>query len=166
MILVTVGTHPQGFDRLVKAADDLAAQIEEPVVIQYGSSTYEPRHATAFRWTTSQEMERLTAEARVVISHAAAGSIITVLRMGKPLVLIPRTKQYLEHFDNHQEQLARALADQGRSVVVTSPSADSLRAAIDAALDCLSPNQSAVRLVAALRDALIAWQPSTPRPGT
>jgi UDP-N-acetylglucosamine transferase subunit ALG13 len=38
MILVTVGMHDQGFDRLVRAADELAAQIEEQVFIQYGET--------------------------------------------------------------------------------------------------------------------------------
>ena len=72
MILVTVGTHNRGFDRLVRAADELATLTDEPVVIQYGSSKYEPRHACrSFRLTTSQEMEYLTLQARVIIMHAA-----------------------------------------------------------------------------------------------
>ncbi len=36
MIFVTVGTHHQGFDRLVQAADELAAELDEQVVIQRG----------------------------------------------------------------------------------------------------------------------------------
>jgi UDP-N-acetylglucosamine transferase subunit ALG13 len=158
MILVTVGTHTVGFDRLVQAADELAAQLDEPVVIQYGSSCFLPRHAQGFAFVSSQEMERLVAQARVVISHAAAGSAILVLGVGKPLVLVPRLKQYSEVIDDHQQQLARALAAQGRSVMVDSPSAESLQAAVAAASSCPSTGHHAGQLVADLREKLAAWQ--------
>lgn len=159
MILVTVGTHSQGFDRLVKAADDLAARIEEPVVIQRGSAQCRPVHAQSFDFAPGPEMERLAAQARVIISHAAAGSAILALRLGKPLVLVPRRKALSEILDDHQLQLARALAAQGRAVMVTSPSAQSLQAAVDVASASLAPSPDPARLVAALRQTLAAWQP-------
>ena len=50
MIFVTVGTHEQPFNRLVKAIDELKENgiVTEDVVIQTGFSTYEPRFC---RWT-------------------------------------------------------------------------------------------------------------------
>ena len=94
MILVTVGTPQQPFDRLVKAMDDFAAQTGETVVIQAGTATYEPKHAEYFRWTTSQDMERLTRESRIVITQASAGAIILALKFGKPLIVLPRLSKY------------------------------------------------------------------------
>ena len=44
MIFVTVGTHEQPFDRLVKYMDGWAAEHDEKVIIQTGFSTYEPEH--------------------------------------------------------------------------------------------------------------------------
>ena len=87
MILVTVGMHDQGFDRLIRAADELAAQIDEQVYIQYGSSNYVPIYAESSQWFTSLQMEQLNEKARVVITHAAAGSVILALNLSKPLVL-------------------------------------------------------------------------------
>ena len=81
MILVTVGTHDQGFDRLVRSMDQLAIQFDERVIIQRGSSTYRPRYAEHFRFTTSQKMAGLTQEAQVVVCHAAAGAIILKLEL-------------------------------------------------------------------------------------
>jgi UDP-N-acetylglucosamine transferase subunit ALG13 len=159
MILVTVGTHPQGFERLVKAADELAADLDEEVVIQYGSSSYVPQHARGFRWATSQEMERLTTEARVVISHAAAGAIILALHAGKPLVLVPRLKQYNELLDDHQQIHAAALSAQDRAVTIMAPTAESLLAAIQAAHRCQPPTGLANQLISALRQTLADWQP-------
>ena len=46
MIFVTVGTHEQPFNRLVKKVDDLKKNgiIQEDVIIQTGFSTYEPQY--------------------------------------------------------------------------------------------------------------------------
>ena len=38
MILVTVGTHVLGFDRLVKKMDEIASKIDEEVIIQIGNT--------------------------------------------------------------------------------------------------------------------------------
>ena len=45
MIFVTVGTHEQPFDRLIKKIDELKRDdiITEEVFIQTGFSTYEPK---------------------------------------------------------------------------------------------------------------------------
>lgn len=127
MILVTVGTHSQGFNRLVQPMDELAATLEERVVIQYGASTHVPVHAEAFAFTSSGRMAELTGEARVIVMHAAAGSIILALTLQKPLVLVPRLQRFGEIFDDHQRQLAAALETQGRAVYVVEPSFSSLQ---------------------------------------
>ena len=46
MIFVTVGTHEQPFDRLLTEIDRLKENgtIQEPVMIQSGFSTYEPKY--------------------------------------------------------------------------------------------------------------------------
>ncbi|KAF2238159.1 glycosyltransferase family 1 protein [Viridothelium virens] len=45
----------------------------------------------------------------VVISHAGSGSILAALRIGVPLIVVPNP----ELLDNHQVELAEALATQG-----------------------------------------------------
>ncbi|MDI6655433.1 MAG: beta-1,4-galactosyltransferase, partial [Candidatus Hydrothermarchaeota archaeon] len=44
MIFVTVGTHNQSFERLVKKADEIAGKIGEKVVIQTGHTKYKPKN--------------------------------------------------------------------------------------------------------------------------
>ena len=46
MIFVTVGTHEQPFDRLLKCIDEMVEErkIKEEVIIQKGYSDYEPIH--------------------------------------------------------------------------------------------------------------------------
>jgi beta-1,4-N-acetylglucosaminyltransferase len=157
MILVTVGTHNQGFNRLVQAMDELAARLDEPVVIQRGSSTYEPQHAAHFSFTTGQHMAQLTSEARVVVCHAAAGTIIMALRQGKPLVVVPRLQRCGEVVDDHQLQLAAGLADTGRAIAVREPAATTLQMAIDKVIPYRVENKEASQLVQALRGQLQQW---------
>lgn len=157
MILVTVGTHSQGFDRLVRAMDEVAAELNERVAIQRGSGTYEPLHAEHFRFTSAAELERLTQEARIIVAHAAAGTILLALQHNKPLVLVPRLQRFGEHLDDHQLQLAAALADEGKAVAVHEVSPIALRPALDQAMAQKRINQGAGRLVAALRHQLAQW---------
>ncbi|MBN2387844.1 MAG: hypothetical protein JXB85_12570 [Anaerolineales bacterium] len=158
MILVTVGTHNRGFDRLVRGADELAARIEELVVIQHGSSDYQPHHAArSFRFSSGIEMEDLTLQARVIIMHAAAGSLILALRSGKPLVVVPRQRKFKEVINDHQIELASALARQNRAILVMDPTCDHLLKAVDLAggLEIASVDNS--RLTTALHRQLDDW---------
>jgi len=157
MIFLTVGTHTKGFDRLIKAADDMARCIDETVVIQRGSSTYKPIYALSFDWATSQEIEERMKQARVIITQAGAGSIIQALKIGKPIVVIPRLKHYGEHHNDHQKQLAHALNNEGRALTIEVLNEDSLRQAVEQAerLDPISG--SATNLVNALNKQLKIW---------
>lgn len=118
MILATVGMHTDGFSRLVEAMDLIAAEIEETVIIQVGSTPYGPEFAEWFTFTTQQEMESLVQEARIVVSHAGAGSILVALRHEKPLIVVPRLEEYGEHADDHQLELSEKLSSSGALLMV------------------------------------------------
>jgi UDP-N-acetylglucosamine transferase subunit ALG13 len=133
MILVTIGNHVQPFDRLLAGMDELAARLSEEVVMQVGQTTYLPRYCRYFQFASGQHMKELTQGARVQVSHAGSGSILTALRAGVPLVVAPRLKRYNEHLDDHQLQIAGALEAQGVLVVVHDITPDNLEQAIQKA---------------------------------
>jgi len=120
MIFVTVGTHPQSFNRLLKAIDTLIenGKIKEEVVMQIGHSTYEPKNARWFRFTDYKEIEKLNKEARLIISHGGAGCILTALSFDKFVIAVPRLKKFGEHTDNHQLDLVRVLEAEGKVIGV------------------------------------------------
>lgn len=118
MIFVTVGTHNQSFERLVKKADEIAGRISERVVIQIGHTKYKPRNAEFFDLASREKMEQLNKEARVVISHGGAGSIIFALQFRKPLIVVPRLKKFNEHVNDHQLELAKQLEREGKLITV------------------------------------------------
>ncbi len=78
MIFVTVGTHEQPFDRLVKAVDELKRDgvITEDVVMQTGFSTYEPKYCQWSKLLPYQQMINNVEDARIVITHGGARDII------------------------------------------------------------------------------------------
>ena len=116
MIFVTVGGM-RGFPRLVVEMDRIAGQIDEQVVMQIGSTSYMPRNCDHFRYMSRDELRKVYARARLVVSHAGTGSILAALEQGRPLVLVPRLKEYREVFDDHQLEVARELETQGVAVV-------------------------------------------------
>jgi UDP-N-acetylglucosamine transferase subunit ALG13 len=116
MIFVMVGTHSMGFERLVKAMDEIAAK--EKVVIQIGNTGYEPRNAEYFTFAGIKEVREYIKKADVVVTQGGIGSVTDSLRYGKPTVVVPRLKKYGEHTNDHQLDLTRELEEEGRIIAV------------------------------------------------
>ena len=157
MILVTVGLHNYGFERLLKPMDELASELDTKVIIQYGSSTYIPAHAECFQWVSYHQFNQFIHQANVVVSHVAAGSILTSFRHNKPIVLVPRRKKYGEAIDDHQLQLSSALEKNKKAIVVYEPSAQNLRAAIHHAKNRISTFEINQQLIAVLQNQFNSW---------
>lgn len=119
MIFVTVGNHNQGFDRLIKKMDEIAGITDEQVIMQIGYTTYKPVNAEYFSFLESfEEILRLNREARVVVSHAGAGSIVTALKEKTPVIVVPRLKKYNEHMNDHQLEIAKAMSENKNVIVI------------------------------------------------
>ena len=116
MIFVTVGGM-RPFERLVREMDRIAGELDEKVVMQIGSTDYEPRNCEYFRFMPRKDMEAFYADARIIVCHAGGGSILTALQHDKPLVLVPRMKSYGEVFDDHQLEIAREMESRGAAIV-------------------------------------------------
>jgi UDP-N-acetylglucosamine transferase subunit ALG13 len=158
LILVTVGLHHQPFDRLIRGADDLAGQIDEKVIIQMGSSNIIPYYADHFRWTSSHQMEMLTQESRIVITQASAGAILLSLKFKKPVIAIPRLRRFKENYDDHQLEIAIALKNQGKVVVIDDPTSAALKSAIIQVDELNICTVGPDKLVHAIRQKLMNWE--------
>ncbi len=119
-IFVSVGTHPQPFDRLLKALDGLleSGKIKAEVFAQSGSSTFKPKHFKAKPFLSQKEYDEWMHNASVVVAHGGAGTIINALLLGKPVVVVPRLKRFGEHTNDHQLDLAKALAKRKKALYV------------------------------------------------
>jgi len=118
LIFVTVGTHTQGFERLIKAVDELAKKNKEKFIIQTGNTKYLPKNCEHFKFVSDSEFKKLCKKSRLIITHGGVGSIMAALSLGKPAIVAPRLKKYNEHLDDHQLDIAHELEKQGRIIAL------------------------------------------------
>jgi len=99
-VFVTVGTTE--FDELIKAIDQACKNHPElKIVAQVSlSSTYQVRNIEHFEF--SNDIKSYIDKADVIITHAGAGSVYSMLEQGKKLIVVPN----LTRVDLHQVELA------------------------------------------------------------
>ncbi|MGO5298983.1 glycosyltransferase [Lactobacillus amylovorus] len=119
MIFVTVGTHEQPFNRLIKKIDDLVANgnIKEKVIVQTGFSTYIPEYCEAHKMMSFEEMQAALRDARIVITHGGPSSFIEALQFGKVPIVVPRQEQFHEHVNNHQVDFTKLIAKRMNNII-------------------------------------------------
>jgi UDP-N-acetylglucosamine transferase subunit ALG13 len=114
LIFVTVGTHGQPFARLL----DALADIDEELVVQYGTGAAPAGVAEAAAFLPFDQMLANFRRAEKVITHAGVGSILCATREGHLPLVVPRRRELGEHVDGHQAELTRRLAERGRVIAV------------------------------------------------
>jgi exopolysaccharide biosynthesis glucuronosyltransferase PssE len=129
MIVVTVGTHEQPFDRLLRAITALDG--DEPLLVQYGASTARHGRGEWVDYMSFDELADRARAARAFVCHAGVGSIVLARRCGHRPIIMPRRAHLGEHVDEHQMALARRLAAAGLATLVEDER--SLAAAVAAA---------------------------------
>uniref|UniRef100_A0A7S1VH43 UDP-N-acetylglucosamine transferase subunit ALG13 n=1 Tax=Grammatophora oceanica TaxID=210454 RepID=A0A7S1VH43_9STRA len=126
-IFVTVGTTK--FDLLIEGVTTPEAlqwmnkNGYTHLIIQYGKGT-KPRSSlddagllTVETYDFKSSLGADMAAADLVLSHAGAGTVMEALRLGKRLVVVINTAL----MDNHQTELAHAMAKRGHLFVVEQP---------------------------------------------
>lgn len=126
MIFVTVGTHEQPFDRLLKCIDKMVVdeKIKEEVIIQKGYSDYEPIHCKSYKLISYDEMQKYILEARIVVTHGGPASFLAPLSVGKIPIVVPRKKEFNEHVNNHQLDFARQVEKRMNNIIVAENDED------------------------------------------
>ena len=119
MIFVTVGTHEQPFNRLLKKVDELKKDgiIQEDVIMQTGFSTYEPKYCEWSKLIPYQQMIKNVEDARIVITHGGPASFIMPLQIGKVPIVVPRQHKFDEHVNDHQVEFARNVAERMGTII-------------------------------------------------
>jgi UDP-N-acetylglucosamine transferase subunit ALG13 len=116
MIVVTVGTHEQQFDRLARAV--IALGDSEPMLVQYGTCTITDGPGEWVDFLSFDELAERAKDARAFICHAGVGSIVLARRCGHRPIIMPRRPELGEHVDEHQLELSRRLHKAGLVTVV------------------------------------------------
>lgn len=120
MIFVTVGTHEQGFERLIKKVDDLVrdGKIKEDVIMQIGFTQYKPKYCKYQKLFPYSKMKEMVQKARIVITHGGPASFIMALQEGKIPIVVPRMVKYNEHVNDHQLNFVIAVKERYNNIIV------------------------------------------------
>lgn len=120
MIFVTVGTHEQPFNRLIKEVDRLKKEgiITDEVFIQTGFSTYEPQYCDWKNIISYSEMEDYMNRADIIITHGGPATFMGAIAKGKKPIVVPRQEKFGEHVNDHQLEFAEQVSERFGSIVV------------------------------------------------
>jgi UDP-N-acetylglucosamine transferase subunit ALG13 len=112
MILVTLGTFNIEFPRPLKAIEKavIEKKITEKIIVQRGHTNFESDYLEVVQFFTPAELDKLYDEARVVVVHSGIGSVLSGVKKGKKLIVVPRLRKYKEHVDDHQLDLLNEFA--------------------------------------------------------
>ncbi len=114
MIFLAVGTQ-FGFDRLVKVVDEAIGRqvIQDTVFAQIGPGSYLPKRMEYVVSLEKEEFDTVLNSCDAMISHAGMGNIALALKLGKPLLVMPRLKRFGEVVNDHQVDTARKFEQLG-----------------------------------------------------
>lgn len=107
MIFVTLGTTNFPFDRLLEGVDVAieSLNLREKLVVQAKVSNYKFRHKKTkiIKVTDYGGIISYLKKSRIVITHGGSATVYLSLKYcrNRPLI-IPRSKKYREHVDDHQ----------------------------------------------------------------
>ncbi|MFS0661272.1 glycosyltransferase [Niallia alba] len=103
MILVLCGTNPYSFERLVKAVDILALELDTKILIQLGNTEYKPQNCEYFDFIERKQLTQYMKNADFIITQGGFGSISECLTLGKKIIAVPRRVELNECVDNQDE---------------------------------------------------------------
>ena len=121
MILFTTGHEKFQFDHLMNWVNQVRDAFPgEEILVQYGNSNVVPSGGCieAVQLLSPGKFREAVESARVIVSHCGEGNLLMLQEVGRPFVLVPRTKLRKEHVDDHQLELATVLAREGLPVAL------------------------------------------------
>ena len=104
---MTLGTFPTEFTRPLIAIDKLCAEayIKDEVIVQSGHTEFQSEYLQLKPFIAPDELDELTAKARLVITHAGTGSLIKAIKLKKKTIAIARLSKFNEMVDDHQIEI-------------------------------------------------------------
>ncbi len=113
MILIFLGTIKMDFKRPLVEIENLCRQgfIDERIIVQAGYTKYSSKYFEMIPFIDPHRIDDLLNDARIVISHAGTGSVLSALKKEKKIIAVARYAEYDEHVDNHQIDLLNEFAE-------------------------------------------------------
>jgi UDP-N-acetylglucosamine transferase subunit ALG13 len=88
---------------LIDAMEELAPLLNgEQIIAQAASARKDLQHLELVEFLDPESFSQIFSEARLIVSHAGMGTIISALTEGKKIIVMPRIAERGEHRNNHQ----------------------------------------------------------------
>ncbi len=115
MIFVTLGTQDKSFKRLLDAIEKQIenGNIKDKVIVQAGYTDYISDKMEILKIIPMEDFDNYIKECDLLITHAGVGSIMAGLNNDKKVIAVARLKEYNEHTNNHQVQIATEFEKMG-----------------------------------------------------
>ena len=117
MITVMLGTNPYSFDRLVKPVDELCGKNGWNAFVQLGNTKYTPLNMKYANFVPRDVLMNYIRKSDVVICQGGFGSIRDALSCDKPVVAVPRRREFGESPDD-QVEMVREMEKEGYVIAV------------------------------------------------
>lgn len=115
---VTLGNATQPFERLLVEVTKTIESLSPPVIVQYGSTSYNLPNCDLRKFVSMETFEMLIETSDVLIMHGGAGSVIHAVRACKIPIVMPRLQIFGEHIDNHQLEFSIELDRIGKIIML------------------------------------------------
>ena len=113
MVLISVGTQKQQFERLFKLVENSDKLKNMEIIAQSGYTNYNSKNIKMLSFVSDEEFDELIKKCDFLICHGGVGTIFKALNMKKKVLVIPRLEKYGEHVNNHQLEICEALEKEG-----------------------------------------------------
>lgn len=115
MIFVTLGTQDKSFKRLLDAIEKQIDNgiIKDKVIVQAGYTDYISNKMEILKIIPMEDFDNYIKECDLLITHAGVGSIMAGLNNNKKVIATARLKEYNEHTNDHQKQIATEFEKMG-----------------------------------------------------
>ena len=115
MILVSLGTQDKQFTRLLIMIQKLIEDkiIVEEVIVQAGYTKFESSQMQIFDYVSMEKFNSLLNECDLLITHGGVGTIMSALKIKKPVIACARLSEYQEHHNDHQCEIINSFSDSG-----------------------------------------------------
>ena len=119
-LFVPLGTQKFPFNRLILALNKLIEQKKyQPNDILVQSTIFDIEvNCNHVGLIPINEFNQYMEKAEVIVTHSGVNSIISSMKLQKPLIIVPRLHKYGEHVDDHQLEIANLMENKFNILVL------------------------------------------------
>lgn len=118
-----MGNRREHFSRLLVEVDRMACEglLPRPILVQRGYTPFWSMSCDSACQLDGVSFDEAVRQARIIICHAGAGTVLTALREGKRPIAMARRPEHGEILDDHQLEFLQRMSDRGFILPVNEP---------------------------------------------